>query len=106
MALGGRQAERIALVAMPVGLCIALAIAADIWQARTPITYHLGGWLPPLGIALRADGLSAIMAVTTAVVIGAIGLFARAGFSVPEGAQDGRAPMAFWTLLMGVWAGL
>lgn len=106
MALDGRQAERIALAAMPAGLCIALAIAADIWQARTPITYHLGGWAPPLGIALRADGLSAIMAVTTAVVVGAIGLFARAGFSVPDGAQDARAPMAFWTLLMGVWAGL
>jgi len=106
MALGGRQAERIALVAAPAGLCIALAIAADIWQSRTPIAYHLGGWAPPLGIALRADGLSAIMAVTTAVVICAIGLFARQGFSVPEGAQEARAPMVFWTLLMGVWAGL
>ncbi len=46
------------------------------------------------------------MTVTTAVVIGAIGLFAREGFRVPEGAQEARAPMAFWTLLMGVWAGL
>jgi formate hydrogenlyase subunit 3/multisubunit Na+/H+ antiporter MnhD subunit len=46
------------------------------------------------------------MAVTTAVVICAIGLFARQGFSVPEGAQEARAPMVFWTLLMGVWAGL
>jgi multicomponent Na+:H+ antiporter subunit D len=104
--LGGRQAERIALVAMPVGLCIAVAIAAVIWQTRAPLAYHVGGWAPPLGIALRADGLSAIMTLTTAVVIGAIGLFAREGFSVPEGAQDARAPAVFWTLLMGVWAGL
>jgi multicomponent Na+:H+ antiporter subunit D len=106
MALGGRQPERIALAAMPVGLCIALAIAAVIWQTRTPLAYHVGGWAPPLGIALRADGLSAIMTVTTAVVIGAIGLFARSGFSVPAGAREARAPMVFWTLLMGVWAGL
>ena len=82
VALGGRNAQRTALVAMPVGLCLALAVAADIWQTRTPLTYHVGGWLPPLGIALRADGLSAIMTVTTAVVICAIGLFARQGFTV------------------------
>jgi multicomponent Na+:H+ antiporter subunit D len=106
MALGGRHAERIALLALPVGLCVALAIAADIWQTRTPLAYHLGGWAPPLGIALRADGLSAIMTVTTAVVISAIGLFAREGFSVPEGTEDARAPGVFWALLMGVWAGL
>jgi multicomponent Na+:H+ antiporter subunit D len=62
--------------------------------------------VPPLGIALRADGLSAIMTETTAGVICVIGLFAREGFGVPAGAPDARAPMAFWTLLMGVWAGL
>ncbi len=106
VALGGRNAQRTALVAMPVGLCLALAVAADIWQTRTPLTYHVGGWLPPLGIALRADGLSAIMTVTTAVVICAIGLFARQGFTVPAGTADARAPTVFWTLLMGVWAGL
>jgi formate hydrogenlyase subunit 3/multisubunit Na+/H+ antiporter MnhD subunit len=106
MALGGRQPERIALVALPVGLSIAFAIAGDIWLTRTPLTYHVGGWTPPLGIALRADGLSAIMMVTTAVVICAIGLFAREGFSVPEGTEDARSPGVFWALLMGVWAGL
>ena len=106
MALGGRQSERVALVAMAVGFCIALAIAADIWLTRTVLVYRIGGWAPPLGIALRADGLSAIMALTTAVVICAIGLFARDNFSVPAGAQEQRGPMAFWTLLMGVWSGL
>ena len=70
------------------------------------LVYRIGGWAPPLGIALRADGLSAIMALTTALVICAIGLFARENFSVPAGAQEQRAPLVFWTLLMGVWAGL
>ena len=106
MALGGRQSERIALVAMAAGFCIALAMAADIWLTRTVLVYRIGGWAPPLGIALRADGLSAIMALTTAVVICAIGLFARDNFSVPAGAHEQRAPMTFWTLLMGVWSGL
>ena len=106
LALGGRQAERIALAAMPAGLAVALAIAADVWQSRTPLHYLVGGWAPPLGIALRADGLSAMMLVTTALVICAIGLFAREGFSAPAGAQEARAPLVFWTLLLGVWAAL
>ena len=72
------------------GSAIALAIAADIWQPRTPLAYLMGGWAPPLGIALRADGLSAIMAVTTAVVICAIGLFARAGFQRAGGRRRRR----------------
>ena len=46
------------------------------------------------------------MVVTTAVVICAIGLFAREGFTHAGGRAGTRAPLAFWTLLMGVWAGL
>jgi multicomponent Na+:H+ antiporter subunit D len=106
LAFGGRRAERIVMVALPAGLAIAVAIVAGVWRARTPLQYFVGGWAPPLGIALRVDGLSAIMLVTTALVIGAIGLFAREGFSTPTGAHETRASLAFWTLLMGVWAGL
>ena len=47
------------------------------------------------------------MTVTTAVVICAIGLFARERLQRAGGrARNARAPMVFWTLLMGVWAGL
>ena len=89
LAFGGRRAERIVLVALPAGLAIAVAIVAGVWRARTPLQYLVGGWAPPLGIALRADGLSAIMLVTTALVIGAIGLFAREGFSHAGGRAGG-----------------
>jgi multicomponent Na+:H+ antiporter subunit D len=106
LALGGRQAERVALIALPAGFAIAVAIVACVWRSRAPLHYFVGGWAPPLGIALRADGLSAIMMITTALVIGAIGLFAREGFSTPAGVHETRASLAFWTLLMGVWAGL
>ena len=106
LALGGRQAERVALVALATGFAIAIAIVAGVWRSRTPLLYLVGGWAPPLGIALRADGLSAIMLLTTAVVICAIGLFAREGFRTPAGAPETRTSLAFWTLLMGVWAGL
>lgn len=103
---GGRQVERIALPTMPIGLAIAAGIAVTMHQAGGPLVYLLGGWQPPLGVALRADGLSAVMMVTTAVVICAIGMFARADFVTPEGGAEARAPLAFWILLLGVWGAL
>jgi formate hydrogenlyase subunit 3/multisubunit Na+/H+ antiporter MnhD subunit len=106
LALGGCGAERVARAALPLGLIIAIAIAIGEWRARAPLVYTVGGWAPPLGIALRADGLSAIMLTTTAVVLCAIGLFARDAFATPAGAPEARMPLVFWTMLMGVWAGL
>jgi len=106
LALGGRHAERIARLLMPVGLGVALAIIAGVWRTRHPLLYLLGGWHPPLGVALRADGLSAVMLVTTAVVMCAVGLFARAEFRAPSGVPEARAPLVFWTLLLAVWGAL
>ena len=78
LALGGRHAERIVLALMPLGLGLAIAIAAGVLRADAALVYVVGGWAPPLGIALRADGLSAAMMITTAVVICAVGAV-RAG---------------------------
>ena len=106
LVLGGRHAERIALALTPVGLALAVAIAAAVLRTDTALVYVVGGWAPPLGIALRADGLSAAMLLTTALVIGATALFARAEFGTPPGVTEARAPLAFWTLLLGVWAAM
>jgi multicomponent Na+:H+ antiporter subunit D len=103
---GGRHVERIALATMPVGLAIAVAIFFAVRQTRAPLVYLLGGWAPPLGVALRADGLSAVMMVTTAVVICAIGVFARTDFPTPAGSVEARAPFTFWILLLAVWGAL
>ncbi len=103
---GGRWVERIALATMPVGLVLAVAIFFAVRQTRVPLVYLLGGWAPPLGVALRADGLSAVMMVTTAVVICAIGVFARADFPTPAGSVEARAPFTFWILLLAVWGAL
>jgi multicomponent Na+:H+ antiporter subunit D len=104
--LGARQAERMMTVLLPAGLCIAVAIMALVWEAQASLVYFIGGWPPPLGIALRADGLSAVMVVVTAVIVGAISLFAGETFRVPEGEAETRRPLVFWTLLMGVWGAL
>jgi formate hydrogenlyase subunit 3/multisubunit Na+/H+ antiporter MnhD subunit len=104
--MSGRHAERIALLVMPAGLALALAILAGVWHSGASLVYFLGGWAPPLGIALRADGLAAAMLVTTALVIGAVGLFARGSFSEKAAGAETRAPLVFWTMLMGVWGAL
>jgi multicomponent Na+:H+ antiporter subunit D len=103
---GGRGAERIALALLPVGLAIAAAIALRLLQSGEPLTYLLGGWNPPLGVTLRADGLAAAMMLTTAVIVCAIGLFARADFATPPDAAEARGPLAFWMLLLAVWGAL
>jgi formate hydrogenlyase subunit 3/multisubunit Na+/H+ antiporter MnhD subunit len=105
-AAGGRALERIALATLPLGFAVAIAIALAMSAAGGPLVYLLGGWMPPLGIALRADGLSAVMIATTAVVIGAIGVYAHADFRTPAGSLEGRAPFAFWILLLAIWGAL
>ncbi len=106
LALGGRQAERIALATLPIGLAVALAIALAVLQGDVPVQVDLGGWAPPLGVRLKADGLSAILLVTSALIVCAVGLYARADFRVPAGVPEDRANLAFWTLLLGVWGAL
>ena len=103
--LGGRQAERIALGLMPVQLAVAFAVAAVVWRSGQPLVYTLAGYAPPLGIALRADGFSAVMLVTAALIMPAAGLYARANFATPRG-EEKRAPLVFWTLLEGLQAAL
>ena len=105
-AVGGRSLERIAGATMPLGLALASAIAVARAQSGRPLVYLLGGWAPPLGVALRADGLAAVMMVTTALVICAVGVFARAEFRPPAGVDEARAPFAFWILLLAIWAAL
>jgi formate hydrogenlyase subunit 3/multisubunit Na+/H+ antiporter MnhD subunit len=102
----GRLAERIALGSAPIALIIALAILAEVWRTGRPIVYDIAGLSPPLGIALRADGASAVMLITTALIIPAAGLYARAGFASPPGAGESRKAFTFWILLQAISAAL
>jgi formate hydrogenlyase subunit 3/multisubunit Na+/H+ antiporter MnhD subunit len=90
---------------MPVGLAVAWVIATRVWEGGA-ISYLVGGWAPPLGIALRADGLSAAMMLTTAIVITGAGLFAHADFAAKPGEPETRGSLVFWTLLIAVWGAM
>jgi multicomponent Na+:H+ antiporter subunit D len=105
LVLGGRRAERAALAVTPFGFAAAVAIASVLGRARRPLQYVIGGWAPPLGIVWRADGFSAAMLVTTALLVTAVGAFARGQFRSPAGAEL-RAPLVFWTLLPALWGAM
>jgi len=106
LVLGASNVRRVAQVTLLAGLGIALGIAAAWLQSGTTLVYLLGGWAPPLGIALRADALSVVMLLAVAVVISGIGIYARADFTAPTGAPEARAPFTFWLLLLAVWGSL
>lgn len=102
----GRQAGRVAWLAGGLGLAVAAAIGGEVWRTGEAVVYLMGGWAPPLGLALRADGLSATMLLTTAGVIAGVGIFARETFAQKPGEPEARRPLVFWVLLMAVWAGM
>jgi len=101
-ALGGRNAQRVAMLTILAGLGIAVAAA----QSGAELVYLLGGWAPPLGIALRADGLALAMMLAVAVVVLGIAVYARADFGTPAGVREARAPLVFWILLLAIWGSL
>jgi multicomponent Na+:H+ antiporter subunit D len=100
--LRDRHVRLVAYAIVSLGLAIAVAILVALPQSQGPLVYLLGAWPPPLGVALRADGLSAVMLATTAVVICAVAVFAAADFATTET----RAPFAFWVLLLAIWGAL
>jgi multicomponent Na+:H+ antiporter subunit D len=104
LAAGGRHTERIAWLSIVLCALVVGAIAKT-WQAGgSTLVYLLGGWRPPLGIALRADGLSVVMMAVVALVIIGIAVYARADFA--SGERETRKPYTFWLLLLAVWGSL
>ncbi|MFG1477592.1 proton-conducting transporter membrane subunit [Xanthobacter sp. V4C-4] len=103
--LRGRPAERLALGLAGLGLLVALAIGAGVGTKAAAVATFIGGWRPPLGVALRADGFSAFMLVMTAVVLVATGAFAMTAPGRSRAAGE-RMPPAFWLLLFSVWSAL
>ena len=104
--LGGRAAERIAGVTILAGLSVVFAITWAMGQSDGGLVYLLGGWVPPLGVALRADNFALVMMLMVALVVAGIGLYARSDFSTPAGVREARRPEVFWTLLLAIWGSL
>jgi multicomponent Na+:H+ antiporter subunit D len=106
LVLGGPRVPRVAMLTFVAGLVGVLAATQSFVTSGRPVVYLLGGWAPPLGIALRADALSVVMMVVVAVVVGGILVYARADFGMPADAPEARAPFTFWLLLLAIWGAL
>ena len=95
-----RRAVAIGLGAALLTAAMALAVLAQVATAGSQ-AYLIGGWGAPLGIELRADGLSALMLAMTAVVGTAVSIYSR-----PYLAGAVEKAQAFWPLWLFLWAAL
>jgi len=68
VALPRRARRPAALLGTGLTLIASIWLSAEVWQDG-PVTLSLGGWQPPIGIVLRADGLGAALGVMTALVV-------------------------------------
>jgi formate hydrogenlyase subunit 3/multisubunit Na+/H+ antiporter MnhD subunit len=103
---GGQAASRVARGALWLWLALAAAIMAAVIRQGEPIAYQIGGFAPPIGIALAADGLAAAMLLAAAIILVAAGLFGRAAYPAPSWDKGGRAAYAYWCLLPALAASL
>ncbi len=106
LTLGGRNVRAVALLTLAAGFAAVVSIALDFNRSAQTLSYLLGGWAPPLGIALRADGLSVAMLLAVAVVVAGIAAYAWRDFAPPADGTEKRAPFMYWLLLMAVWGSL
>jgi multicomponent Na+:H+ antiporter subunit D len=104
---GARWASLPALAVAPALAAIAVALGLQVVR-HGPQRHALGGWEPPLGIVLYADGLSALMVLMTAAVGAAVTAFAAPAFARIPGADPAtaRRPGLFWPLWLFCWGGL
>ncbi len=94
-----RRAQALGLLAALGTTAVTLVVLAGVIEAGT-LTHALGGWTPGLGIALRADALSALLLTMTALVALAGSVYATGYFTKPVTSQ------AFWPLWLLLWAAL
>ena len=104
-ALGGPWMRRVAYLTIAAGLAIAAQIVVGSLESGRPLVYLLGGWPPPLGVALTANIFAAMMIGGVAIVVLGIGAFAHRDFG-EAGAGETRRPFVFWPLLLAVWGAL
>lgn len=104
---GGRHARAVAVTFLGGGVLVAAWIVAGVWQSQQPLGYLLGGWSPPLGVALRADGLSAVMIAASSIICLCAALYAPVDFRVDSLAgRETRKSLVFWILLLAVAAAM
>lgn len=87
-----------------IGLAGSLALAPlAAWLAALvlhggPVTHPVGGWVAPLGVVLRADGLSAILLLAVTLVGAFVSIYAHGYFDSASAGPASRKTRYFWPL--------
>jgi multicomponent Na+:H+ antiporter subunit D len=106
VATASGRAAPAAAVATATAVAVMSALLAVNMVDGGAVTHAGGGWAPPLGIELRADGLSLLLIVVTTVIGLAITLYSMAYFRPVDVAAADRGVRFFWPLWLLVWAAL
>lgn len=100
--LGPGRGAWLAIAGLAGQLILAVLLAAQLLDTGARV-HAVGGWDAPLGIALAADGLSAVMLLLTQAVALPLAVYARAYFAQPG---HGAAAAWFWPLMGFLLAGM
>lgn len=92
-----RAAPSIGVLASLGNLVVALLLVANV-MTHGAMQQNLGNWSPPLGIALRVDGLAAVMVLMTGIVAAVISWYSVTYFGCASRASRGFWPL--WLLLL------
>lgn len=104
--LAGRRAVRAVLGLYSALLLVAVsALAQEVWQGGT-LRCQIGGWGAPVGVELRADGLSILMLALTTAVFLAASAFAVGYFRQGHEDEQDRGFWPLWYVLAGGLNGL
>jgi multicomponent Na+:H+ antiporter subunit D len=94
-----KRSRIIANVSAAFILAAAISLVFQVYQTGL-LVHEVGGWSAGLGIALRADGLSAALILMTAIVCAAISGYASFYF------DKARTHARFWPLWLLMWCSL
>jgi multicomponent Na+:H+ antiporter subunit D len=106
VAILSKRAAAPAAVATAAAIVVIVTVLAVRVVAEGPVAHAAGLWQPPLGIALRADGLAVLMLATTAVICSCITLYATVYFRPIYPHEKDRGLRFFWPLWLLIWAAL
>lgn len=98
--LGPGRGALLAIVGIALQLLCALWLSGELLDIGAR-SHAVGGWGAPLGIALYADGLSAVMLLLAQTVALPLAIYAHAYFSA-----DGAVARFFWPLTGFLLAGI
>ncbi len=95
----------VALASAAVTIAALVGLAREVLENGVML-HRVGGWGAPLGIDLRADGLSVLMLGIAALIASAVALYSGRYFLAEHDAEAAHRERYFWPLCLFLWTAL